>query len=86
MENGKLTLVVTDNGRGMTREQIRNLFDSHAKKTNGLSAVGVPNVKERLKLYYGEKGGMKYDSSSDGTTVTVFLPAIYDIPEERRRN
>ena len=86
VENGKLTLIVADNGRGMTREQIRNLFDSHAKKTNGLSAVGVPNVKERLKLYYGEKGGMKYDSSSDGTTVTVFLPAIYDIPEEGRRN
>jgi two-component system sensor histidine kinase YesM len=48
--------------------------------------VGVPNVKERLELYYGEKGGMKYDSSSNGTIVTVFLPAIYDIPEEGRKS
>lgn len=86
IEEERLILVVADNGRGMTEEQIRNLFNSHAKKTNGLSAVGVPNVKERLELYYGEKGGMKYDSSSGGTTVTVFLPAIYDIPEEGRKN
>ena len=48
--------------------------------------LGVPNVKERLELYYGEKGGMKYDSSSNGTIVTVFLPAIYDIPEEGRKS
>ena len=86
IEEERLILVVADNGRGMTEEQIRNLFNSHAKKTNGLSAVGVPNVKERLELYYGEKGGMKYDSSSGGTTVTVFLPVIYDIPEEGRKN
>ena len=86
IEEERLILVVADNGRGMTEEQIRDLFNSHAKKTNGLSAVGVPNVKERLELYYGEKGGMKYDSSSGGTTVTVFLPAIYDIPEEGRKN
>ncbi len=85
VEEGRLILVVTDNGRGMTEEQIRNLFNSREKKTNGLSAVGVPNVKERLELYYGAEGGMKYDSSSDGTTVTVFLPAIYDIPEEGRK-
>ena len=53
VSEGKLILIVKDNGRGMTKEQIRDLFNSHAKKTNGLSAVGVPNVKERLELYYG---------------------------------
>ena len=70
----------------MTEAQIRDLLGSREKKTKGLSAVGVPNVKERLELYYGEKGGMKYDSSSNGTIVTVFLPAIYDIPEEGRKS
>ena len=61
-------------------------FNSHAKKTNGLSAVGIPNVKERLELYYGTQGGMEYVSSGNGTEVTVFLPAIYDMPEEGRKN
>ena len=67
-------------------QQIRDLFNSHAKKTNGLSAVGIPNVKERLELYYGTQGGMEYVSSGNGTEVTVFLPAIYDMPEEGRKN
>ena len=70
----------------MTKEQIRDLFNSHAKKTTGLSAVGIPNVKERLELYYGTQGGMEYASSGNGTEVTVFLPAIYDMPEEGRKN
>lgn len=86
VKEGELILIVKDNGRGMTEAQIRDLLGSRAKKTKGLSAVGVPNVKERLELYYGEKGGMKYDSSSNGTIVTVFLPAIYDIPEEGRKS
>lgn len=47
--------------------------------------MGIPNVKERLELYYGTQGGMEYVSSGNGTEVTVFLPAIYDMPEEGRK-
>lgn len=39
-----------------------------------LSAIGVPNIKVRLELYYGDKGGMVYQSSENGTTVVIFLP------------
>ena len=33
-----------------------------------------------------DTGGMEYVSSGNGTEVTVFLPAIYDMPEEGRKN
>ena len=49
-----MILSIIDNGRGMTQEQIDTLLHSKAKKTNGLSAIGVPNVRERLELYYEE--------------------------------
>ena len=75
LEQDRLRLFVIDNGRGMTKEQIDTLLHSKAKKTNGLSAIGVPNIKERLELYYGDKGGMVYQSSKNGTTVEIFLPA-----------
>lgn len=74
VSEGRLTLSVVDNGRGMSREQIDVLLTSKAKKTNGLSAIGVPNVRERLSLYYGEEGGITYESDEHGTTATIFLP------------
>lgn len=75
VENDRLTLSVIDNGRGMTREQINTLLTSRAKKTNGLSAIGIPNVRERLALYYEENGGIRYESDENGTAAVIFLPA-----------
>lgn len=87
--NGCLFLSVIDNGRGMTKEQIQLLLSSKAKKTSGLSAIGIPNVKERLELYYGPDGGITYESSREGTTATIFLPADKENlieQKERRQN
>ena len=71
-----LYLTVKDNGRGMTQEQIRELLTKKAKKTKGLTAVGVPNVRDRLKLYYGERSELSYESTEEGTTAEIYLPAI----------
>lgn len=79
VEGTRLTLSVIDNGRGMTKEQIEELLSSKAKKTNGLSAIGVPNVRERLELYYEAEGGITYESSENGTTATIFLPADREV-------
>lgn len=79
VEGTRLTLSVIDNGRGMTKEQIETLLSSKAKKTNGLSAIGVPNVRERLELYYEAEGGIIYESSENGTTATIFLPADREV-------
>lgn len=74
VDGGRLTLSVIDNGRGMTREQIDRLLTSKATKTNGLSAIGVPNIRERLALYYEGEGGISYESGENGTTASIFLP------------
>lgn len=79
VEGTRLTLSVIDNGRGMTKEQIETLLCSKAKKTNGLSAIGVPNVRERLELYYEAEGGIIYESSENGTTATIYLPADREV-------
>lgn len=71
-----LHISVKDNGRGMTAGQIENLLESKKeKKTSGLSGIGVVNVKERLHLYYGDAGGISYESGSGGTTANLYLPA-----------
>lgn len=75
-EDDTLYVSVKDNGRGMTKEQIESLLEpKKEKKTSGLSGIGVVNVKERLHLYYGEAGGISYESGSGGTTASLYLPA-----------
>lgn len=82
--DGRLFLSVIDNGRGMTEDQIDRLLTSKAKKTNGLSAIGIHNVKERLALYYEAEGGITYESSENGTNATIFLPASREENNSKR--
>lgn len=77
----KLYLEVEDNGRGMTQEQIRELLNSKAKKTRGLTAVGVSNIRERLSLYYGSEAGLSYESGESGTKALICLPAAMETGE-----
>ena len=78
IEEEYLCISVRDNGRGMTQEQIYELLTKKTKKTSGLSGIGVANVRERLELYYGNNAGLGYDSTSDGTTAYLYLPAYKD--------
>lgn len=77
----KLYLEVEDNGRGMAQEQIRELLNSKAKKTRGLTAVGVSNIRERLSLYYGSEAGLSYKSGESGTKALICLPAAMETGE-----
>lgn len=77
-EEGDLYFSVIDNGLGMTEEQVGNLFTgaSHVDSKRG-SGIGVKNVNERLKLYFGEKYGLSIESEPDeGTTVKIHLPVV----------
>jgi len=39
--------------------------------------VGIKNVHERIKLYYGEKYGLEINSERGiGTVVDIWLPAM----------
>lgn len=77
-DKDRLYLEVRDNGRGMSKDQIRELLTKKVKKTKGLTAVGIPNVRDRLHLYYGEKAELSYESTSNGTIARIFLPAAKD--------
>lgn len=77
-EEGDLYFSVIDNGLGMTEEQVGNLFTgaSHVDSKRG-SGIGVKNVNERIKLYFGEKYGLSIESEPDeGTMVKIHLPVV----------
>lgn len=73
-----LYMSVSDNGLGMTAEQAKGLFapGDQASSSRG-SGIGVKNVNERIKLYFGAGFGLDIRSEPDeGTRVTAHLPAL----------
>jgi len=69
---------VEDNGVGMSDEEVEKLeryVDSQEKDTRG--SIGVKNVNQRIKLYFGEKYGIKINSElNKGTKVSLTIPAF----------
>ncbi len=67
-----LLLEVTDNGIGMSAEQIDNIL---YRSDLAESGVGLRNISERIQLLYGEDYGLSVSSQKDFfTTVVIRLP------------
>jgi len=70
-EQQKMVFEVIDNGVGMNRETKLN------------DGYGIYNVKERIRLIYGEAYGVKIVSEQNGgTKVTIKIPRIHRLKEE----
>ncbi len=75
-EAQELRFLVRDNGLGMTEKQVEALLgeEHHVSSKRG-SGIGVKNVMERIKLYFGDDYGLSIWSEPDeGTTITIRLP------------
>lgn len=70
----ELAIRIEDNGIGIERERLRLLLEEHAPP-DSKSGVGVRNVHERLRLQFGIRYGLSFESEpGEGTVVTVRLP------------
>lgn len=80
-ENHNLKIEVTDNGKGMTREQMDLLLGENSKgeAPSRFSGMGVRNVHERIARMYGEPYGVKlYSELGRYTKVVITFPVLQD--------
>ena len=69
-EGDDLLFEVIDDGVGMTEDQLRRLL---CEESGG---YGVKNVAQRIRLFYGEKYSLSYQSApGHGTCARLRLPA-----------
>ncbi|MCI9170364.1 MAG: histidine kinase [Lawsonibacter sp.] len=65
---------VRDNGVGMSAEQVRAILEEDAQDRTG---IGIKNVNDRLRIYFGGQYGLHITSELDvGTTVELRMPKI----------
>ena len=65
---------VRDNGVGMSAEQVRAILGEDAQDRTG---IGIKNVNDRLRIYFGGQYGLHITSELDvGTTVELRMPKI----------
>lgn len=70
----ELILKVTDDGIGMTEEQLSHIFEKRETDMRR-NSVGVLNVHERIRLYHGKEYGLTFESiPGSGTMVEIHLP------------
>ncbi len=84
IKQDRLVIEISDNGVGMTEEQVRNLNDENAIITSSKgNGVGVKNVRDRLKLTYGDGCGVFVKSEEDeGTSVFIYQPIMEEYDEK----
>lgn len=75
-EEDCLYITITDNGVGISPEDIRELLADTSRVTrSNMSGIGLPNVDRRIKLVYGEAYGLTIESELDQyTCITIILP------------
>ena len=73
-EGDDILFRVKDNGVGMSSEQIVSILEHDPKDRAG---IGIRNVNDRLKIYFGKEYGLRITSQLDvGTRVEIRMPKI----------
>ncbi|MDK2810800.1 MAG: two-component system, sensor histidine kinase YesM [Petroclostridium sp.] len=71
-----LVITVLDNGLGMTQSRLISILGSMNNRNEmNTKHIGLANVHQRIKLYYGEQYGIRIESAlNEGTKVEIILP------------
>lgn len=82
-KDGDIYIEVVDNGIGMAPEQVERLLTGEQYERKRGSGIGLRNVNQRIKLYFGEQYGLHIKSEPDvGTKITIHLPMKLEVEND----
>ena len=77
LEDGCVSMEISDNGCGMTEAKIDAIFSGKSKGNGGPEGIGIFNVHERIRLRYGPPFGVTVTPRPHGgTLVRISFPAL----------
>lgn len=74
----KISVAVIDDGVGMSEDEIQNIMKNvPLENKRSFNKIGLVNVDERLKLYYGDEFRLKiFSKIGIGTCISFYIPNI----------
>lgn len=82
VEDQHLVITVKDRGYGLSDEQLRQMESGSFPERNAGRGIGLSNVRERLKLLYGDDASLTMaNRANGGVKVTVRIPFAYSEAE-----
>ncbi|NQX65293.1 sensor histidine kinase [Paenibacillus alba] len=77
--DGTIRLLITDDGVGMSANQIEDMLAGISRSKIGGSSYGVKNVMERIRHYFGAPANLIFRSvPGTGTEVEITFPRVED--------
>ncbi|MBD0383184.1 cache domain-containing sensor histidine kinase [Paenibacillus sedimenti] len=78
IEGERILFQIRDNGVGIPEETLKGILSGQTKSEKG-SGVGLRNVNERIKLYFGPSYGVTVESEpEEGTMVNIWIPKVLE--------
>lgn len=71
-DRGKLCIEIKDNGVGIAEGQIERMLDGGDE--DGVSHIGINNVNDRIRLWFGREYGLTVQRLEPGTAVIMTIP------------
>lgn len=92
-EEGKMEIAVMDDGVGMSKDTMQDLYDlveSDAigiKREDDWQSIGLKNVHDRIRYLYGEPYGIKVTSQTGvGTMIRIVMPYVKEVDAKDDKN
>lgn len=77
-DSGNLLIMIADDGTGIEPQTLEKILSTASPQVSAKgSGIGVRNVDERIKLYFGPQYGIRFESTPGvGTTAWITLPLL----------
>lgn len=79
MEQNQTVIKVIDNGKGMSPERLQEVIQSLSDPAvDTATSIGLRNVHERLKSFFGSSYSMEIDSDQMAGTIITIRRFVYE--------
>lgn len=77
IQGNHIKIIVNDNGNGIEKDKLEKIINNIKLEMDEDENLGIKNVFDRIKIYYGEDAKFEIESvEQEGTTITLVIPLV----------